>query len=58
MRRQREGERDALRRVDLTDEADRPAWGNRGGRLIKAYEEFHGEITRRGLQSGEPLVRV
>jgi hypothetical protein len=22
------------------------------------YEAFHGEITRRGLQSGEPLLRV
>ena len=42
-----------------TNEADRPAWGTpEGDAEAKAYEEFHGEITRRGLQSGEPLLRV
>ena len=42
-----------------TNEADRPAWGTpEGDAEAKAYEAFHGEITRRGLQSGEPLLRV
>ena len=27
-------------------------------KLAKAHEAFHGEISRRGLQSGEPLPRV
>src|SRR5215218_2506316 len=36
-----------------TNEADRPAWGTpEGDAEAKAYEEFHGEVTRRGLQSG------
>jgi hypothetical protein len=42
-----------------TNEADRSAWGTpEGDAEAKAYEAFHGEITRRGLQSGEPLLRV
>ena len=42
-----------------TNEADRPAWGTpEGDAEAKAYEAFHSEITRRGLQSGEPLLRV
>src|SRR5215217_7310572 len=42
-----------------TNEADRPAWGTpEGDAEAKAYEEFHGEVTRRGLRSGEPLLRV
>ena len=42
-----------------TNEADRPAWGTpEGDAEAKAYVAFHGEITRRGLQSGEPLLRV
>jgi hypothetical protein len=42
-----------------TNEADRPAWGTpEGDAEAKGYDDFHGEVSRRGLQSGEPLLRV
>jgi hypothetical protein len=42
-----------------TNEADRPAWGTpEGDAEAKEYDDFHGEVSRRGLQSGEPLLRV
>jgi hypothetical protein len=43
-----------------TDETDRPAWGTpEGDAEVKAYDEFHGEVTQRGvLRGGDPLLRV
>jgi hypothetical protein len=43
-----------------TNEADRPAWGTpEGDAEIKAYDDFHGEVTQRGvLRGGDPLLRV
>jgi hypothetical protein len=43
-----------------TNEADRPAWGTpEGDAEAKGYDEFYGEVTRRGvLRGGEPLLRV
>jgi hypothetical protein len=43
-----------------TNEADRPAWGTpEGDAEAKGYDQFHGEVTQRGvLRGGEPLLRV
>ncbi|MET0694891.1 MAG: YciI family protein [Propionibacteriaceae bacterium] len=43
-----------------TNEADRPQWGTPAGDAeIKGYDDFHGEVTKRGvLRGGEPLQRV
>jgi hypothetical protein len=43
-----------------TNEADRPQWGTpEGDAEAKGYNDFHAEITERGvLRGGEPLLRV
>ena len=43
-----------------TNEADRPAWGTpEGDAEYKAYDAFHGEVTKRDVfRGGDPLVRV
>jgi hypothetical protein len=43
-----------------TNEAERPQWGTPAGDAeIKGYDDFHGEVTKRGvLRGGEPLQRV
>jgi hypothetical protein len=43
-----------------TNEADRPAWGTPAGDAeAKGYDDFHGEVTQRGVfRGGEPLQRV
>jgi hypothetical protein len=43
-----------------TNEADRPEWGTpEGDAEAKGYNDFHGEVTQRGvLRGGEPLLRV
>ena len=43
-----------------TNEADRPRWGTpQGDAEAKGYNEFHGEVTERGVfRAGEPLQRV
>ena len=43
-----------------TNEADRPAWGTPAGdEEAKGYDEFYGEINKRGVfRGGEPLQRV
>ena len=43
-----------------TNEADRPQWGTpEGDAEAKGYNDFHGEVTQRGiLRGGEPLLRV
>ena len=43
-----------------TNEADRPQWGTaQGDAEAKGYNEFHGEVTLRGVfRAGEPLQRV
>ena len=43
-----------------TNEADRPQWGTPAGDAeAKGYDDFHGEVTKRGLfRGGEPLQRV
>ena len=43
-----------------TNEADRPEWGTpQGDAEAKGYDEFHGEVTQRGVfRAGEPLQRV
>ena len=43
-----------------TNEADRPEWGTPAGDdEIKGYDDFHGEVTQRGVfRAGEPLQRV
>jgi hypothetical protein len=43
-----------------TNEADRPQWGTPAGDAeAKGYDDFHGEVTKRGVfRAGEPLQRV
>jgi len=43
-----------------TNEADRPQWGTpEGDAEAKGYNDFHGEVTQRGVfRAGEPLQRV
>jgi hypothetical protein len=43
-----------------TNEADRPQWGTpEGDAEAKGYDDFHGEVTQRGVfRAGEPLQRV
>jgi hypothetical protein len=43
-----------------TNEADRPQWGTPAGDAeAKGYDDFHGEVTKRGVfRGGEPLQRV
>ena len=43
-----------------TSEAERPQWGTpEGDAEAKGYNDFHGEITQRGVfRGGEPLQRV
>jgi len=43
-----------------TSEADRPQWGTPAGDAeAKGYDDFHGEVTQRGVfRGGEPLQRV